>query len=206
MMTYNFRLMNDPKMQEALGACTKSGIGLVAMKAMGGGHGKPATESPAELKIADRFLERGFTDKQAKLKVVWENSQIASICSRMPNLTILSANVAVARDRTKLTRKDFEFLRQYALETKADYCAGCAKICRESVAGAVPVNEIMRCLMYHLDYGEPEIARQTFAVLPEKVRERLVEVDYCSAEQACPQGLAITELMRQAKELFGPGT
>ena len=80
--------------------------------------------------MVDRFLKRGFTDKQAKLKVVWETPQIASICSQMPNLTILSANVAAALDQTKLAREELDSLRRYALETKADYCAGCGKICR----------------------------------------------------------------------------
>jgi uncharacterized protein len=202
MITYNFRVMNNPKMMEAVNSCTKSGIGLVAMKTMGGGPGMPTTTSKAELKIADRFLEKGFTDKQAKLKVVWENPQIASICSQMPSLTILSANVAAARDRTKLAREDFDLLRQYALETKSDYCAGCGQICQAAVGGAVPVNEVMRCLMYHLDYGEPELARLTFSALPEEVKRRLTEVDYSQAEQACPNGLAITELMRQATEFL----
>jgi aryl-alcohol dehydrogenase-like predicted oxidoreductase len=65
MMTYNFRLMHTPKMQEAMNACEKSGIGLIAMKTQGGGPVK--TDSEAELKMAGRFLEKGFTDKQAKL-------------------------------------------------------------------------------------------------------------------------------------------
>ena len=202
MFTYNFRVMNDPKMIAAIDACTKAGVGLVAMKTQGGGPGMPTTTSKAELKMADRFLEKGFTDKQAKLKVVWETPQIASICSQMPNLSILSANVAAARDKTKLAREDFDSLRQFALETKSNYCAGCSQICQAAVGGAVPVNDVMRSLMYHLDYGEPELARQTFAALPEEIRERLVEVDYSRAERVCPQGLAIADLMRQAKELL----
>ena len=202
MLTYNFRLINDPKMKQAVDACVKSGIGLVAMKTMGGGPGMPKTTSKAELKVAEKFLERGFTDKQARLKVVWENPQIASICSQMPNLTILSANVAAARDKIKLSREEFDCLHQYALETKADYCAGCGQICQGAVGGAVPVNEVLRCLMYHQDYGEPEIARETFATLPEEIRQRLVEVDYSRAEKVCPQGLAISKLMRQAKEIL----
>jgi predicted aldo/keto reductase-like oxidoreductase len=152
--------------------------------------------------MVERFLKRGFTDKQAKLKVVWENPHIASLCSQMPNLTILSANVAAARDQTKMAREEFESLRQYALETRADYCAGCGKICQEAVGGAVPVSEVMRCLMYHREYGEPEIARLTFAGLPEEIRQRLTEADYSQAEKACPQGLAIAALMRQAMELL----
>jgi len=154
------------------------------------------------LDMVGRFQERGFTDKQAKLKVVWESPHIASLCSQMPSLTILSANVAAARDRVKLAREEFESLRQYALETQADYCAGCGSICQEAVGGAVPVNEVMRCLMYYREYGEPELARQTFAGLPEAVRQRLAAVDYSRAEQACPQKLAIAQLMRQAVEML----
>jgi hypothetical protein len=202
MMTYNFQVMNKPKMQEAVNACAKSGVGLVAMKSQAGRPGSQKIPSEAKLEMAERFLKRGFTDKQAKLKVVWENPQIASLCSQMPNLTILSANVAAARDQTKLARDEFESLRRYALETQADYCAGCGQICQEAVGGAVPVNEVMRSLMYHQYYGEPELARQTFAGLPEEVRQRLTAVDYSQAEQACPQGLAIAALMRQAMEIL----
>jgi uncharacterized protein len=202
MLTYNFRVMNDPKMVEAVNACNKAGIGLVAMKTQGGGPGMPKTESPGEFKMGERFLSKGFTDKQAKLKVVWENPLIASLCSQMPNLTILSANVAAARNQTKLAREDFEAIFQFAQETKSGYCAGCGHICQAAVGGMVPVNEIMRCLMYYRDYGEPEIARETFAGLPEEVRQQLTRVDYSRAEQACPQGLAIAELMRQAGEVL----
>jgi predicted aldo/keto reductase-like oxidoreductase len=203
MFTYNFRVMNAPKMKEALNACEKAGVGLVAMKSMGVGvPGAKKEASEAKLEMADHFLKRGFTDKQAKLKIVWENPQIASLCSQMPSLTILMANVAAARDQVKLSREEMESLRQYALETQADYCAGCGSICQEAVGGAVPVNEVMRALMYHRYYGEPELARETFAGLPEAVRQRLTEVDYSRAEQACPHRLAIAQLMRQAAEML----
>ena len=187
MTTYNFQVMNNPKMQEAVNACAKAGIGLVAMKSQAGRPGSPKIASETKLEMVDRFLKRGFTDKQAKLKVIWENPHIASICSQMPNLTILSANVAAALDQTKLAREEFDSLRRYALETKSDYCAGCGKICQEAVGGAVPVNEVMRCLMYHRYYGEPELARHTFAGLPPEIRQRLTEVDFSQAEQACPK-------------------
>ena len=140
MFTYNFRVMHDPKLKEALNACEKAGVGLVAMKSIAVGPGEPKGASQAKLDMADRFLKRGFTDKQAKLKVIWENPQIASLCSQMPSLTILMANVAAARDQAKLAREEFESLRQYALETKGDYCAGCGALCQAAVGGAVPIN------------------------------------------------------------------
>ena len=39
MMTYNFQVMNTPKMQEAVNACAKAGVGLVAMKTQAGRPG-----------------------------------------------------------------------------------------------------------------------------------------------------------------------
>jgi predicted aldo/keto reductase-like oxidoreductase len=202
MTTYNFRVMSNPKMQAAVDACARAGVGLVAMKSQAGRPSGLEVPSEAKVDMGERFIKRGFTDKQAKLKLVWENPHFASICSQMHNLTIMAANVAAARDLTKLTRQEIDSIHRYAAETRENYCAGCGKICQEAVGGAVPVHEVMRCLMYHRYYGDPELARLTFSRLREEVRRRLVEVDYSTAEQACPNGLAITELMRQASELL----
>ena len=200
MFTYNFRLMNTAKMKDAIAACVGKGIGLVAMKTQGGGQVK--TDSEAELQMAGQFLKRGFTDKQAKIKAVLENPNIASICSQMPSLTILSANVAAALDRTSFSRSDFELLERFAAETEESYCAGCGRICHEAVGGAAPVSDIMRCLMYYHDYGERDLAREVYAGLPEHVRAGLTQVDYSLAEKACPQKLAISRLMREASEIL----
>jgi hypothetical protein len=200
MFTYNFRIMQTQKMKDAVAACVDAGVGLVAMKTQGGGPVK--TDSEAELEVAGRFLEKGFTDKQAKLKAVWENPNIASICSQMPTLTILSANVAAARDLTTLARADFDLLTQFAEETRAGYCAGCGSICLEAVGGLVPVNDVMRCLMYYRDYGDRDLARRVFAGLSEQSRTMMAQVDYSRAERDCPQRLAIADLMREASRLL----
>jgi predicted aldo/keto reductase-like oxidoreductase len=202
MLTYNFQVMDTPKMVEAVSACAKAGIGLVAMKTQAGSPGPKRTASQAMKKVVRGFLDKGFTDKQANLMVVWDSPQIASLCSQMPNLTILSANVAAARGQTKLAWEERELFRQYARESRSEYCAGCGHICQSAVGGAVAINEVMRCLMYHRDYGEPDLAREVFAELPGEMRQQLTRVDYSPAERACPQGLAITELMHQAEELL----
>ena len=200
MFTYNFRLMNTPKMKEAVDACAQAGIGLTSFKTQAGGQVK--ADSEVEYKLLEKFLERGFTDKQAKLKAVWENSNIASVCSQMPNLAYLSANVAAARDLKALAKSDFDALEHFALETRSGYCAGCGRICQAAVGGKVPVNDVMRCLMYYKDYGDRALARDVFAGLPEEARMKLTEVDYSTAEEACPQGLAIARLMAEASELL----
>jgi len=201
MFSYNFRLMHAQKMKDAVAACVDAGIGLVAMKTQG--SGPASTESEAEVKVVERFLQSGFTDKQAKLKVVWENPNIASICSQMPSLSILSANVAASRDLKTLTQNDLELFNRYAMETCTGYCAGCGRICREAVGGAVPVNDIMRCLMYYRDYGDRDLAREVYAGFSEDARERVAQIDYARAEKVCPQGLAIGKLMVEASRLLG---
>jgi hypothetical protein len=200
MFTYNFRLMNTQKMKDALAACVNAGIGLVAMKTQAGGQVKAETE--AELRMVGKFLERGFTDKQAKLKAVWENPNIASICSQMPNLTILAANVAASRGLKALAGSDLELLDRFALETRSSYCAGCGRICQAAIGGAVPVSDVMRCLMYYRDYGDHSLAREVYAVLAKETTPQLTDVDYSKAEKACPQGLAIGELMREASRVL----
>ena len=131
--------MQTQKMKDAISTCAGKGIGMVAMKSQGGGPVK--TDSEAELQMAGRFLERGFTDKQAKIKAVLENPNIASICSQMPSLTILSANVAAARDLTSLARTEFDLLSRFAAETQKGYCAGCGRICSEAAGGIVPISD-----------------------------------------------------------------
>ncbi len=196
MMTYNFRLMHEEKMKQAVDACVDAGIGLTAMKTQGGGT--VGTDTDQELKLAGRFMKKGFSDKQAKLKAVWENMQISAICSQMPTMSILMANIAAAVDRTSLTENDRRYLHDYARETFSHYCAGCTQICESSVAGKIPVGDVMRYLMYARSYGETHDAVGRFAAIPETVRRQLTRQDYRLAESRCPRGLPIGRLMRDA--------
>lgn len=200
MMKYDFRIMNNEKMKNAVAACAKAGIGLTAMKTQGGNSTQ--AESEAELKLIDRFVKQGFTDKQARLKIVWETPQIASICSQMPNLTVLMSNVAAAADKTKLSSLDHELLAEYARETCTSYCAGCGNICEAAISDRVPVSDIMRYLMYFHSYKEPDMARSFFRSLDPQVRAGLLNVDYSPAERGCPQRLKIAQLMKSAVELL----
>jgi hypothetical protein len=196
MMSYNYRLMHTDRMKRAVDACAKAGIGLTAMKTQGGGSVKTTTES--EGKLAGRFLEKGFTDAQAKLKAVWESPNIATICSEMPNMTILMANVAAANNRTKLSNQDLRLLRHYAQETGSGYCAGCTDLCESTMAEDVPIGDVMRYLMYCRSYGDRYRATMHFNEIPESIRRAMARLDYSLAEQKCPQKMAIGKLMREA--------
>ena len=201
MMTYNYRLMHSDDMRRAVDACVRAGVGLTAMKTQGGGQVR--TDSETELKLAGRFLEKGFTDAQAKLKAVWQNPQISSICSQMPNMTILMSNVAAARDKTRLSARDNELLQQYARETRSAYCTGCTDICESCVQGKAPIGDVMRYLMYCNSYDDYGLAAARFKKIPQKIRTGLTRLDYSMAERKCPQGLPIARLMQEAKKKLG---
>jgi uncharacterized protein len=196
MMAFNYRLMHAPEIKAAVSACRSAGIGLTAMKTQGGGQVKIST--PTEMELAGRFLEKGFTDAQARLKAVWEEPAIASICSQMPNMTLLMANAAAAMDRTRLSAREVRLFHRLAMETRSGYCSGCGSICESVVADRVPIADVMRYLMYSRSYGERERARALYREIDAKIRDRIPALDYSGAERRCPQGMAIGRMLREA--------
>ncbi len=191
--TYNFRVMQDEKLQAAVEACHKAGIALTAMKTIG----KKIT-SEGDKKLTDHFRQKGYTEGQAKIKAVLQNEMISCVIVRMENLARLTEDVAAALDKTKLAKADMEFLTQYANETCTGYCAGCGNICDEALPQMPYIAEIMRYLMYYNSYGDRDEARRLFAQIPHNVRAKLLNTDYQLAESRCPQHLPIAKLVAEA--------
>jgi predicted aldo/keto reductase-like oxidoreductase len=202
MFAYNFRIMNEPAMKRAVEACHKAGIGLTAMKTQGGRSYISGDAGDLEHKMLDRFTKLGFTSHQARLKAVWDDPRIASACSAMYDLTVLGANVAAALNKTRLSARDKDLLTAHAKDTAASYCAGCRQTCQSALTEAAPVADVMRYLMYYREYGDRDMARELFGEIPAEVRGRLATADFRPAEVACPQGMPIGRLMREAVDLL----
>ena len=212
MTTYNYRVKtlddaNDGALTAAIDACHEAGIGLTAMKtqaqAQRPGAGRYANvDAEAAAALVEAFIDSGYTPEQAALKWVWQDERFASICSRMPNMAILSANVAAALNKTDLTADETASLRGYAEATASSYCAGCGSICRQAIGDQVPVNDVLRYLMYYDGYGQADEARELFAALPAAVRRALAGVDYSEAEAHCPQHIPIGRMMKQAADVL----
>jgi len=204
MMSYNYRLMVKSKMKQAVDACVKAGIGLTAMKTQAAFsanfYASIGSETDDALKLTESFLKNGYTAEQAKLKVVWDNPNIASICSAMPNMTILQANVAAAMNKKSLSRGDKQRLELYAQQTAPGYCAGCANICEPAVNLDIPISDILRYAMYHHSYGDRETAAGLYNALPEDIRANIFKADYSKAEKYCPQKIKIGKVLKKAHE------
>ncbi len=199
MMTYNFRNMHTPEMKRAVAACVKAGIGLTAMKTQAERSWRSLSKGDtAQEKLMTAWEKRGFTEHQAKLKAVWTNPHIAAICSQMPNMTILKANVAAAVDTTPLSSQDMHLFEQYAHASAAQYCAGCGQICARAVDNKVPISDIMRYHMYGRSYGRLDWARDHFKALPARLKQQITQIDYTMAERHCPQKMPIARLMLEA--------
>jgi len=201
MMSYNYRLMLKPEMKKAVDACVQAGIGLTAMKTQAAFsanfYASIGSETDDALKLTESFLKKGYTAEQAKLKVVWENPNIASVCSGMPNLTILQANVAAALNKQKLSRDDKLRLEQYAHQTAPGYCAGCANICEPAVDLYIPISDILRYSMYHHSYGDRDRALTLYHALPSDLKENILKADFTTAEKYCPQKIQIGKILKK---------
>ena len=77
LVQYNYRLANNPKLSEAIDACVKANIGLIAIKTQGFGA---KNMSDAETLITNVFTQKGYDLPQAKIKFVLEDKRFAS-CS-----------------------------------------------------------------------------------------------------------------------------
>lgn len=195
MMTYNYRLMHSKEMIRAASACAQAGIGLTAMKTLGGGS--MASHADLDLKLAGKFIDKGFTPAQAKLMAVWQSPLIATLCSQMPTVALVRENAAAAMGQVKLAAEDRALLQSYARLTAGTYCAGCAGLCESAMSGAAPVAEVMRYLMYETSYDEVGLAAEQFPAPPADPG-LLAALDFSPAEKLCPQGLPIGDLMRAA--------
>ena len=200
MLSYNFRNMHTEKMKKVVDNCHSAGIGLTAMKTMATGKWgtEKVTPNDKEQNLFNQFKKKGLTVEQAKLKAVWGDHRIASICSHMTNMRNLLANASAAIDNKMLSDQDIDHLKQYARETASNYCTGCAYICEPTINYEVPVTDVMRYLMYGRCYGDLERAKSAFKGLPSEVRKRMGNMNYKEAERKCPQGLSIGRSMREA--------
>jgi predicted aldo/keto reductase-like oxidoreductase len=200
MTTYSFRIMQDPKLQAAIEACYKAGVGLIAMKTQGRPSERIETEE--DKKLAGHFLQRGFTEGQAKIKAVLQDKRFSSACVGMENISTLTENVAAVLDKTRLTSLDMTVFKKYAEATRSSYCAGCSYICDSALNDVYYISDIMRCLMYYNSYCDHDRARKLFAQIPNNIRSTLLSADYKAAEARCPQNMPIGKLVAKAVSLL----
>lgn len=201
LVRYSFDLMDDKEMHDAIEACYQAGIGLVAMKTQRNLSVTSELESKAQQDMAKHFLEKGYTQAQAKIKMVLEDKRFSAAIVGMPNIAQLIENIAAVLDVTALAYDDKRVLREYAQATSHSSCKGCSHFCQSAVP-EVPISDIMRQLVYYNGHGNPEMAREKFDHILHHVRENLNNYDYSLAEARCPQNIPIAKYIAEAVNLL----
>jgi uncharacterized protein len=198
LVQYNFRYVNNAKLRTSLEACTKAGIGLVAIK----GQGFTPKVNDKEQAVIDAFANRGFNQAQAKIKVVMEEPLIASLSVGMKSLEIIDSSAGAALIKEKLSALDRQVLQAYAFNTHCTSCAGCVQHCGGPGLAHTAVADVMRCLMYDRAYQEPAFAEQAFAQITPEGRAYLQHGDLLAAEGRCPHDLPIVSMVDEALRRF----
>jgi predicted aldo/keto reductase-like oxidoreductase len=196
MPVYNYRLIQDPKLNAGIEACSKAGIALIAMKIQA-----YTAESENEKTIHQQFISKGFTDAQAKIKAVLQDERICCACVGMKNVATVTSNVAAVLDKTNLSKEDLNFLGSYAKQTCTGYCAACG-MCDLAVSQMPYVSDVMRSMMYHNNYGDSALAKETFMQVASKISSPISSFDYSRAEAICPNKIAIADMMAKAEKLL----
>jgi predicted aldo/keto reductase-like oxidoreductase len=193
MFRYNFRKYGDLKLNKAIDAAKKAGIGLIAMKTQG--------SVPAEKEEVVEFQSKDFTLEQAKLKAVWADERLDALVSTMSNMQQIADNVAAAMSPVNLAMDDFMQLNRLAAQTAPYYCQGCNHICESRVDPNLRIADVLRYLMYYDSYGDTDEARRLYAALSPEERQA-TGVDLSEAMKACPQGINIAQRLADAERFL----
>jgi predicted aldo/keto reductase-like oxidoreductase len=192
MFKYNFRQVGQQNgdrhddLQRAIDKASKANLGLVAMKTQGG-----AINFPDKMKA---LQDKGFKKEVAAIKTVWMDDRMQVVVSEMTTRSDLRENVAASRE--ELSPKEARLLEEHRERTAHLYCHGCGQLC-ETAAKGVPVATVLRYFRYYTAYGKREQARALYQALPTEARN-LAAADLAAAEQACPYGLPVVQLVSEA--------
>ena len=190
MFRYSFAQYGDLELNRAIDACVAAGIGLIAMKVQ--------QSIPDQQEKVTELSSEQFTLGQAKLKAVWADQRISSICSHMDSTAGLAENVAAARSPLQLSMHELHQLRRLDRQTLGLHCLGCAERCQSQVAGPLRIADILRYQMYAECYGQEERGRELYARLSAAERDT-VSLDLAAAEAACRRHIEIGQRLAAAQ-------
>jgi len=196
---YNYRMQTIKSMEDALQKCHEKGIGIFAIKSMGLSVQKKTDlqKLPSKEKLDSLLISQSVSFEQLKLRAIWENPFLISVCSLMPNSAILQSNAEAAIDEHPLNPEIVKSLVDFANTTGKYFCRRCG-VCETMNADQIPIFNIMEMLMYSRGYGMTDKVSQMFVQIPEKIRNKITSSDYSSAEKKCPQKMPITQYMNEA--------
>jgi uncharacterized protein len=187
----------DDKMNRALDACHKAGIGLISMKQVAG-H----TDLEKIGKEIPDLHEKGLSPYQALLHAIWTDERFASCCVSMRNTDQVRENAEAARVFKPLTKAELERLRDACIAAAPSMCADCTGQCSVAAGTTAELGNLTRFLTYHDHHGYRGEARRLYGELSEAARN-WAGADLDAARHACPNKLDFATLLPRAEKVLG---
>ena len=139
--SYNFRQKHYGNVREAIAKASQSGLGVIAMKAMGGARDVNAA---------------------AALKWVLQDPNVHTIISGFTTFEQMNIDISVM-ENPAMSDSEKEYLRMEASLTGI-YCQGCGE-CMKQCRAKIPIPDIMRAYMYAYGYGNPGLGQELIVSL-----------------------------------------
>lgn len=201
-------LRTNADLNRAIDACSKAGVGLIAMKTTRGLGRKAAErrglkEGEARTETMSGFEPLGLSAFGAIHCGMWSDDRFAAVCSAMLTRSMIDENTRNARGFVKpFTEEQWRLLEAGMRKLARGTCPGCDGSCRRAAGSKTDFCSIARYLAYCLEDGNRELARQLYAQLAPAKREWHM-ADLESASRACSARLDFTAILQEARRLLG---
>jgi uncharacterized protein len=178
---------------QALDACHKGGIGLVAMKTL-----RNAVDVPKRLPEFDKL---GLTTHQALLQAVWSDSRISAVCNRVENVEHIQSSAAAARAyKTPLKTSQLDLLEGTVIAGRRTMCPGCPSCNQLGAENRFAFSDISRYVTYYEQDGNLG-ARELYHQLPATHRDA-AQIDLAALRDACRFKTDYPDIIRRAERYF----
>lgn len=180
----------NPDLPRVLKKAKAAGMGVIAMKTLRG----------ARLNSMAAYQAPGGTFSQAAFRWVLSNRDVDALVVTMQSTNQVDEFVT-ASGSVKMTQHDDALLRQYVALNDATYCRPLCNACEPACPEQVQIAEVLRHKMYFEDYGSERMAMEGYASLAHQA-SACVTCAHQRCLHACPYGLPVPELTRQAHRLL----
>jgi len=180
----------NPALPKVIRQAKAAGMGVIAMKTLRG----------ARLNSMAPYQKDGATFPQAAFRWVLTNRDVDALVVTMQSPGQVDEFVQ-ASGSVKVTQSDHELLWRYVALNDSTYCRPLCNACEPACPEQVPIADVLRHKMYYEDYRSERMAMAGYAALPHSAAACLT----CAHQrclQACPYGVPIPELTRQAHRLL----
>ncbi len=194
MFSYNPFLQAGDELNQAIDACHKAEIGLIAMKTMRG-----LRKMPARL---PEFDPLNLTTAQAMLHACFSDERLACVCVGIENAQQMGENTAAARSyKSPMPPEQIQHLKQTAMAVGPEFCPNCDGRCARACGSDPVLNEIARYVSYYEQNGDMT-GRELYRALPASVRESARAADLAAASDACLCRLDFANILAKAERYF----